>query len=312
MKKSASYLMIIIAAAAWGVTGLFVNALRAEGYSLSQIIAVRSCVTAAAMAILTALTDRKNFKINPRDIWMFGGTGIVSFTLFSWSYFAAIGRIGMGPSAVLLYTAPLFIMLLSRIIWKEPLTARKLTAVPLAIAGCVCVSLAPLIAKDGAAGLSSLFTGGLDLIGVALGLLSGLTYGLYSIFGKAALKKYSGITVTLWTFICASAVTVPAAAIGGGWPELSVKRALLLVSMALVSGAFTYTFYTLGLSNVEPTHASILASIEPVVAAVCGVLFNGEPMHIVSVIGILLVVAAVVVMNTKPKAAEEKASEPNI
>ena len=145
-----------------------------------------------------------------------------------------------------------------------------------------------------------------------MGLLSGLTYGLYSIFGKAALKKYSGITVTLWTFICASAVTVPVAAIGGGWPELSVKRALLLVSMALVSGAFTYTFYTLGLSNVEPPHASILASIEPVVAAVCGVLFNGEPMHIVSVIGILLVVAAVVVMNTKPKAAEEKASEPNI
>ena len=93
---------------------------------------------------------------------------------------------------------------------------------------------------------------------------------------------------------------------------MSLKRAALLISMALVSGALAYGLYTLGLSGVEPTHASVLATIEPVVAAVCGVLFNGEPMHIVSVIGILLVVAAVVVMNTKPKEAEEKAAEPNI
>lgn len=301
--------MIIIAAAAWGVTGLFVNALRAEGYSLSQIIAVRASVTAAAMALLTALADKKNFRINPRDIWLFAGTGIISFTLCSYAYFASIERIGLGPSAVLLYSAPLFIMLMSRIIWKEPLTARKLTAVPLAVAGCVCVSLAPAIAGGG---LKNLLSGGLNLIGVALGLLSGFAYGLYSIFGKIALKKYSGMTVTLWTFISASALTIPVAILQGSWPEMSLKRAALLISMALVSGALAYGLYTLGLSGVEPTHASVLATIEPVVAAVCGVLFNGEPIHIVSVIGILLVVAAVVVMNTKPKAAEEKAAEPNI
>ena len=139
--------MIIAAAAAWGVIGLFINALRAEGFTLTQIIASTALVTAAAMAVITAVTDKSNFRINPRDFWMFAGTGIASYTFESYSYYTAIGRIGLGPAAVLLYTSPFFIMLLSRIIWKEKLTARKLTAVPLAVAGCVCVSVAPAIAE---------------------------------------------------------------------------------------------------------------------------------------------------------------------
>lgn len=290
--------MIIAAAAAWGVIGLFINALRAEGFTLTQIIASTALVTAAAMAVITAVTDKSKFRINPRDFWMFAGTGIASYTFESYSYYTAIGRIGLGPAAVLLYTSPFFIMLLSRIIWKEKLNARKLTAVPLAVAGCVCVSVAPAIAEGG---ISALFSGGLDLAGIAIGLFSGFTFGLYTIFGKAALEKYSGITVTLWSFIFASAATVPAAVIRGGWPTPNFKRAALLISMALVSGAFAYGLYTLGLDGVSPTHASVLATIEPVVAAVCGILFNEEPLAAASIIGILLVVAAIAVMNTKPK-----------
>lgn len=290
--------LIIIASCLWGITGLFVSALTADGYSLVHIIAVRSAVTAAALALLLAVTDRKALKVSPRDLPIFAGMGIASFAAFNFFYFASIQRIGMGPAAVLLYTAPVFIMIMSRAIYHEKLTAAKLTAVPIAFAGCAAVSM-------------SGGSGGFDAAGVIFGIASGFCYGLYSVIGRTALQKYKPLTVTLWTFIFSAAATVPVAVISGGWPALTLPRAGMLLLMAMVSGALTYAMYTYGLSGTEPTRASVLATFEPAVAAVCGMVFRHEPVTVLSVGGIILVLAAVVIISVGGRmgSAHEKASD---
>ena len=281
--------LIILASSLWGITGLFVSALTGEGYSLVHIVAVRSAVTAVSLAVLLAVTDRKALKVSPRDLPLFAGMGIASFAAFNFCYFASIQRIGMGPAAVLLYTAPVFIMIMARIIFKEPLTAAKLSAVPIAFAGCAMVSLAG-------------GSGSADGLGIFLGVMSGFCYGLYSIIGRAALKKYKPLTVTLWTFIFSAAATVPASAAWGGWPALTPPRAGLLLLMAMISGAVTYALYTCGLAGTEPTKASVLATFEPAVAAVCGMVFRHEPVTVMSVGGIVLVLAAVVIISVGGRA----------
>ena len=282
--RSMNTLLIIIASCLWGITGLFVSALTAEGYSLLHIVAVRSAVTAVSIALILAVADRKSLKVSLRDLPLFAGMGIASFAAFNFCYFASIQRIGMGPAAVLLYTAPVFIMFLARIIYHEPLTAAKLTAVPIAFAGCALVSLA------GGGGSA-------DGLGIFLGVMSGFCYGLYSVIGRAALSRYKPLTVTLWTFVFSAAATVPAAIVAGGWPELTLPRAGLLTVMALVSGAITYALYTAGLAGTEPTKASVLATFEPAVAAVCGMIFRHEPVTVMSVGGIMLVLSAVILIS---------------
>ena len=96
----------------------------------------------------------------------------------------------LSAAAILLYTSPIWVTLLSALLFYEKLTAAKLAALCMAFGGCVLVS-----------GLGG---GGLTLRGLLLGLGAGLGYGLYSILGSIALRRYSAFTVTALTFLIAA------------------------------------------------------------------------------------------------------------
>ena len=103
-------------------------------------------------------------------------------------YFTAIRLMTMSTAAILLYTSPIWVMILAIIFLKEKVTVQKIIALILAFAGYVLVSG---------------FGGKVSLPGILSGLGAGLGYGLYSIFGKFVLKKYSPLTVTCYTFLIA-------------------------------------------------------------------------------------------------------------
>ena len=194
----------------------------------------------------------------------------------------------LSTAAILLYTSPIWIMLMAALFFHEKLNAKKLIALGLAFAGCVLVS-----------GISG---DGITVVGLLLGLGSGLGYGLYSILGTVALRRYSPYTVTTWTFIFAAC---------GSWcvcrPANMIlkftgaeKLPLLLgfcVLTALVTAVIPFLTYTLGLRTVEASKAGIIATLEPVVATIIGIVCFGEGLTILSAVGILLVLAAVVVLN---------------
>ena len=97
----------------------------------------------------------------------------------------------LSTAAILLYTSPIWIMLMSVVFFREKLDRRKILALALAFAGCVLVS-----------GISG---NGITPVGLLVGLGSGIGYGLYSILGTVALRKYSPFTVTTYTFLFAAA-----------------------------------------------------------------------------------------------------------
>ena len=149
--------------------------------------------------------------------------------------------------------------------------------------------------------MCGLFSGGLTvtLTGVLLGLGAGFFYALYSIFGRYALAHYSSMTVTVWTFLFAgpaSLVLVPGSRTLG--PALA-RPDMWLTAAGLVvfSTVLPYIFYTKGLSRVEAGQASIMASLEPVVAALAGILAFGEPVNAATVAGIICVLAGVVILR---------------
>ena len=165
-------------------------------------------------------------------------------------------------------------------------------ALVLAFAGCVLVS-----------GISG---ERITLTGLLVGLGSGLGYGLYSILGTIALRKYSPYTVTAYTFLFAAV---------GSWvicrpgnmisifADAADPAALLLLCglTALVTAVVPFLAYTIGLRSVEASKAGILATIEPLVATVIGVLVFSEPLTVLSGIGILLILSAVIILNLKKK-----------
>jgi DME family drug/metabolite transporter len=133
---------------------------------------------------------------------------------------------------------------------------------------------------------------------VLLGLGAGFFYALYSIFGRYALQHYDSMTVTYWTFVFCGAGSlffIRPAELGKAF-ETPVMW-LVSLGLVVVSTALPYIFYTKGLSQVESGRASIMASLEPVVASVIGVAVFGEPMGALTFLGIVCVLAGVYILR---------------
>ena len=282
--------LIILAACFWGSMGIFVRRLNAVGFTSIQIVSIRLTLAALIFSLILVIKDRKGFKISPRDIPLFLGLGLGSILFFTICYFAAITIMPLSTAAILLYTSPFWIMLMSVLFFHEKLNAVKIIALIMAFGGCVLVS-----------GISG---EGITFVGLLLGLGSGIGYGLYSILGTIALKRYSPYTVTTYTFIIAAI---------GSWficrpKDMFTKFAsapnlawliFFCFLTALITAVIPFLFYTLGLHMVEASKAGILATVEPMVATIIGIVFFSEQLTIFSGLGILLILVAVIILNLK-------------
>lgn len=283
-------LLIILAGCFWGSMGIFVRKLTEYGFSSVQIVAIRVTLAALFFCVLLLIKDRSGFRIALKDLPLFLGLGFGSILFFTVCYFTAINMMSLSTAAILLYTSPIWIMLMSVLFFREKLTGRKLLALGLAFAGCVLVS-----------GISG---EGITLTGLLVGLGSGLGYGLYSILGTVALRKYSPYTVTTWTFLFAAAgswlICGPADMVSKFAAAENLLSLLLFCGLtALVTAVVPFLAYTLGLRTVEASRAGILATIEPLVATLVGILVFSEPLTLLSGLGILLILSAVVILNRK-------------
>ena len=144
MKQSNSSVLgpalIILAGIFWGSMGIFVRRLSAYGFNSIQITSVRLTLAAVLFCLIQLLRDPAGFRISPRDLPLFLGLGVGSVLFFSSCYFTAINMMSLSTAAILLYTSPIWIMLMSVLFFHEKLTGRKLLALTLAFLGCVLVS----------------------------------------------------------------------------------------------------------------------------------------------------------------------------
>ena len=299
MSKKAAYLSILSGAALWGIIGFFANHLYSLGFSSIQVVAVRNLTSALFLVIYLFIKDRRLLKIRIRDFKYFIGTGIISIALFNLCMFQTIQETSISIAAVLLYTAPAFVAVLSRVLFKETLTPLKITALFVTLAGCAFV-----------VGLLPDFKGTISPQGLLLGLGSGFFYALYSIFGKYALKKYDTLTVTTYTFLFAAVAVTPFSGVTAMAPLLLNPQALLyIVGLSLFSTVLAFVLYTKGLTVVESSRASIIATIEPVVAAFTGFLVFGERLQLWQYFGIALVLASIILVQEVPRRKKLTASE---
>ncbi|MCR5719884.1 MAG: DMT family transporter [Lachnospiraceae bacterium] len=288
VKKNLGVIFIILAACFWGSMGIFVRRLTGYGFDPIQIVALRVTVAALIFSGILFFKEPKGFKIAPKDIVLFMGLGWGSILFFTICYFTAITIMPLSTAAILLYTSPIWIMLMAAVVFREKITFKKLVALILAFGGCVLVS-----------GISG---ERIPLKGLALGLGSGLGYGLYSILGTVALRKYSPYVVTAYTFLFAAA---------GSWvvckpgemirilakTESLAPLILLCVLTGIITAVIPFLFYTLGLRSTDASKAGILATIEPMVATVIGVIAFNEALTAFSAVGIVLILAASVILS---------------
>ena len=286
-KKILPIVAIVVAASFWGVIGVFSRELIDRGLTAIQVTEVRCVVTALALGITLAFYDRNLFKIDPKDIWMFFGTGVIGITAFNVLYFEAAEIVSLSMTSVLLYTAPFFVVILSAFLFKEVLTAEKAISLILAFLGCLLIS--------GIIGSSD----GFNAKGFLLGLGSGVGYALYTVFGKIALKKYHAFTLTFYTFAVAGVCLIPFSDLPYMLDvSINVEGAMMwMLGLGILITTIPYFLYNFGLHRMDAGIASVMAFIEPMVATIAGFVIYSESPTVTNFLGIILILAAVIILN---------------
>ena len=291
MKKLASG-MVILAGILWGSMGIFVRKFEKCGLESLDIVAVRAIATTCILFFFLLFYNRSLLKIKFKDLWCFLGTGLLSIVFFNYCYFRAITMTSLSVAAVLLYTAPAFVMVLSYFLFHEKFTGRKSIALVLTCVGCVFVT--------GIIGSSQALSGK----GILIGIGAGFGYALYSIFGRFALEKgYDSFTISFYTFFVAAIGVIPLCNF-----EKVLKVSCASIKMmgwsllfGFLSTVLAFCLYTAGLKNMDNGKASILASVEPVAATLIGVILYKETLSAGEIFGVILVMVAIVMCNLTNK-----------
>lgn len=294
MKKLAP-VFVLMASILWAAMGIVTRYVAAIGFNTRQTAAVRITSAAIVLVLFLLITDREKLKIDWKDFKWFIGTGIGSLFINNLAYAATVQRASLSVAVVLLYTAPFFVMIMSIIFFKEKLTLQKITALFLSFAGCILV-----------VGLSGANVGGNGMVTFLIGLCAGFGYSLYSIFGKVLMGKYESLTVTVYTFVIASAAALIIADIPSMFQIIAENpsKMPLTVAGSVITLALPYVCYSLALKFIESSRASIIASFEVVAASLFGVVLYSETLDFFNVLGIICVVAALIILQIKPRVKE--------
>ncbi len=284
--QTSGYVLVLAAAVLWGSLGVAVRFTTAAGVGVFEASVWRAGLAFLGALSVAVVTEPRALAVRARDLGLFAAYGFVSIALFFLAYFTAIERTTVATAAVLLYTAPAWVTGLSAVLFGEELSPAKGASLLLAFVGCALVVRA--YEPTGLRG---------DWLGVTAGLASGLTYGLYSIFGKLALRRYPPLLVLVYA-LGFGTVFLALLGLAAGLPPRrflpsSVAPAMgSLLYLGLVTTLAAQWLYVAGLRRVQASRASIVATAEPVVAAVLGYVVFGETLEPLQLAGGVLVLAA--------------------
>ncbi len=286
MKKIA-LIQIILAGILWGTSGIFVHYLAPYGFTSLQMTFFRSVVSCICMALYILIFNKKLFKVTLKQLLLFAGSGL-SFFLTASCYFYSMQATSISTAVVLMYTAPIFVMIYSVMFLGEKLNPKKAVAVLTMLVGC---------------GLVSGIIGGLkfDAMGIAVGFMSGIAYSAYNILTKIGMKGNSNpMSATLYCFLFAVLIGTFACDIGeipksiGTAPLITLP---LVVGMGLATCIAPYFLYTLAMKKIPAGTAASLAIIEPMAATLFSIMLFGEELSWASVSGIVLILGAVFLLS---------------
>ena len=286
-----STIFIMCSAVCWGSIGLVSRPLLSYGLDPVHITFLRCSITAVTLIIFSALFKRESLRISGiKNTLLCLGSGVGGVALMYVFYFKTVDSATLSLAAVLLYTAPCFVLIMSCIFFKEKVTVKKIIALVIASAGCVLST-----------GLISTLSGDvshISVLGVLTGAAAGLCYAFYTIISNQLLKTYSSLTIITYSFSIGTICLIPVCDFDSMLDVMAQVNVLpFIIPLSFCCTLLPYVLYTFGLNHVEPSKASIMALVEPVVATLWSILYFREGYTLTGLLGIVLVFVSIIILN---------------
>ncbi|WP_457752815.1 EamA family transporter [Thermococcus sp.] len=268
MKKG--YLLVFLAASMWGTLGIFAKLLYQFNLDTFTVVFYRVMI---AFFLLLIYNSSKGLKIKKERLPFYAFYGFFSIFLFYVLYFYTVRISSVSLAVLLLYTAPIHSTILGYLVFKEKVTLTKSIALIMAVIGVLLV-VNPNNEK-------------MSILAVALGLLSGFTYALYGVLGKMAVRNERPEEALLYTLGFGALFLVPFSNF-----KIPLNAVPYIFALAFFPTFLAYILYNTALREVEVSKASIIATIEPVVALILAYLVFNEVLTLKQLLGAVLIIGS--------------------
>lgn len=286
MKKKA-LIMIIFAGILWGTSCIYVKLWEKMLLNPIEMTALRIIAAFLCFFVFTLLFNKSAFKTKISNVFLCVGSGVTLFATAAF-YYTSMQLTSVSTAVVLMYMAPVLVLGWSVAFFGERLTVKKVLAV-------ICVIIGSALVSGIAGGARFNFKG------VVMGILSGVSYGTYSIFTKIQARKgLDSTTSTVYSFLFAALAVVCVcdfSNIGHVLVQYPSKTILLAIVHGVTTFVLPYFLYALSLKEIPAGVASSLAIVEPLSGTLFGVALLGERLSLISICGIVLMLGAVIVLS---------------
>jgi len=275
------YSYVAAAAIIWGSNGVIVNWVPYNAYAIAFFRVLFASLTLLPVVLLTRKSETMRAARSWRVMLSLGLLLALGWTLL----FHSMKLIAIANAVLLNYMAPIFVALLAPLFLKEKLEKSTLLALAISVAGIVVISYQ-----------QNLQISHLNLLGVILGLLSGLAYAGFIIASKRALSSFSSQVVAFYSYAVASIFLLPFVIGTDFSPDLTSW--ILLLVLGVFNTGFAVTLYLKGLGMVKAQKAVVFTYLEPASAVVFGFLFLAQqPTPLMLVGGFLILIAGYIVAS---------------
>lgn len=281
---------IICGAICWGCLGILGAGLNHIGFTGFEVASLRIVIAAILLAALPYFRRQLAFlswKQLP-TLCIQSLTSILGSSLF---FFAAVAQIGTSLAVALLYTSPIWSLILARMILGESISKQS-----------------AMLTVVAAAGVALIMSGGaqINIGGILIGLCSGICYALYGVLGKRAMENNPPMLVFV-SSICISAIAMLF------MPNTLTAFTKLInspfyawlsaIGIAAVGTVAAFCLYVKGLEKMPAARAAVFTVIEPLTAVLLAAVILSERLSIYQYLGIVFIVGTAILnaYTHKPK-----------
>ncbi|WP_089009948.1 DMT family transporter [Micromonospora viridifaciens] len=268
---------ILAAAVLWGTTGTASSF--APSGAPAAAVGAAGLILGGLLLLLSSRSARSLPRRCARDEQWLLVLGAVAVAGYPLSFYPAVARSGVAVATIIaLGSAPVFTGLLGWFAQGTRPTRRWVAATVTAAIGCTALVLGPELAGR---------TTSVDVIGVTLAAVAGLSYAAYSLVsGKLIARGHASRAVMGAMFGAAALLVLPVLLAGNPQWLLTVRGVGVAVHLAVITTFLAYRLFGYGLRHTTAQVATALTLAEPAVAAVLGVVLLAERLPVVSWAGL--------------------------
>ncbi len=283
------YLLVISAAILWAISGSAGKFLFSQGITPFQIVQLRVTLAAVFLFFLLLVMNPRLLKIPAKEIIYFVILGVTGLGMVQFTYFYTISKINVAVAILLQYLAPAFIAIYYAFIAPEKLTKITLAAIAISLFGCYL-----------AVGAYNFDMFVLNRTGIILGILAGVFYAWYAIYGEKGMRRHDPWTVVFYATVFSAAFwNIALPPFSSFRVEYTGVQWFWIAYIVVLGTAVPFGLYTMGISLIRSTRATVTATLEPIAAAFIAYIFLGESLEPLQMLGGLLVIASVVLFQIK-------------